>query len=274
MSVSEYYHVTSTTRKTYFAEWKSPHPKAIIILIHGLGEHIRRYDDQFNYFNSHHITCLSADLPGHGRSEGPRGVWNTIEDHYAVIDKLVEIAILKYPGLPLILYGHSMGGNIAAGYVIDKRPKINGLILTGSAIKTPKDLPVFIINTVLSAPRFIQNKVMSSGLNLKSLCTDQNIVEKYKTDPLIHDRVSLGAGAVILKNAQNLMQYKVDNNFPVLLMHGENDKICYPSGTKLLQEVFTKKVVLKYWPGMLHEIHNEKNKVQVWNYMIDWMNQL
>ncbi len=274
MALSEYYQVISNNRKTYFAEWACDQPKAILILVHGLGEHIRRYDEQFYYFNLQQIACLSADLKGHGRSEGPRGVWHSIEDHFEVIDKLIKEANEKYKGLPLILYGHSMGGNIAAGYVIDKRPTINGLILTGSAIKTPKDLPLFLLNTVLSCPSFIKNTIIPNGLNLKSLCSDQKIVELYKSDPLVHDRVSLEAGAIILKNAQNLMQYKVENNYPVLLMHGENDIICYPSGTKLLQEVFTKKVILKFWPDMLHEIHNEKDKLQVWDYMLHWINQI
>ena len=274
MAVSEYYQVISNNRKTYFAEWACDQPKAIVILVHGLGEHIRRYDEQFNYFNLHHIACLSADLKGHGRSEGARGVWHSIEDHYEVIDTLIKESNEKYKGLPLIVYGHSMGGNIAAGYVIDKRPTINGLILTGSAIKTPKDLPLFLINILLKCPAFIKNTIIANGLNLKSLCSDQNVVELYKSDPLVHDRISLEAGAIILKNAWNLMQYKVENNYPVLLMHGENDTICYPSGTKLLQEIFTKKVTQKFWPNMLHEIHNEKDKVQVWEYMLHWINQI
>ena len=274
MALSDYYQIISNSRKTYIAEWACDHPKAVVILIHGLGEHIRRYDEQFNYFNSKKMVCLSADLKGHGRSEGPRGIWNSIEDHYEIIDKLVDIVFSKYKGLPLVLYGHSMGGNIAAGYVINKRPKINGLILTGAAIKTPKDLPLFLINAVLSGPSFIKNRVIPNGLNLQSLCTDQKIVEMYKADPLVHDRVSLGAGAIILKNAKSLLQYKIENNFPVLLMHGENDKICYPSGTKMLQEIFTKKVVLKFWPNRLHEIHNDIDKIQVWDYMIQWINQI
>ena len=87
-------------------------------------------------------------------------MWHSIEDHFEVIDKLIKEANEKYKGLPLILYGHSMGGNIAAGYVIDKRPTINGLILTGSAIKTPKDLPLFLLNTVLSCPSFIKNTII------------------------------------------------------------------------------------------------------------------
>ena len=179
-----------------------------------------------------------------------------------------------YPQITIFLYGHSMGGNIAIGYMIDRRPKVKGLIITGAAIKTPKDMPSFIVNALLSSPPLIQNIVIPNGLNLKSLCSDKKIIEEYKKDPLVHTKVSLAAGATILKNAQTILSYKLENDYPVLLMHGAKDTICYPKGTELLsREVFMNKVTIKIWGNMYHEIHNETDKKQVWDFMMDWMNK-
>lgn len=260
--------------QVYFYKWGQSKPKAIIILVHGLGEHIRRYDEQFEYLSNQGFITLAADLKGHGQSAGTRGVWNDINEQYEIISEVFKMAQTDYPQIPIFLYGHSMGGNIAIGYMIDRRPKVKGLIITGAAIKTPKDMPSFIVNALLSSPPLIQNIVIPNGLNLKSLCSDKKIIEEYKKDPLVHTKVSLAAGATILKNAQTILSYKLENDYPVLLMHGAKDTICYPKGTELLsREVFMNKVTIKIWGNMYHEIHNETDKKQVWDFMMDWMNK-
>jgi alpha-beta hydrolase superfamily lysophospholipase len=272
MIKTESVHVFTGNRKTYVFATEADHSKAMVLLVHGLGEHVRRYDQQLDFFAKNGYSTLAADLPGHGRSEGKRGVWLYAEEHYKVVDGLMSLAKSTYPHLPVILYGHSMGGNLAAGYVQKRSPEIKGLILTGSAIKTPKDMPGFIVNTVLKAPHFIQNMTIANGLNLKSLCSDSEIVEKYKRDPLVHARISLGGGSVILANAAQIISTPYAPPFPVLIMHGADDKITFPQGSSDLASLWKGNVTLKIWPGMLHEIHNETGKLSVWEEMIRWMN--
>ena len=246
-------------------------PKGLIILVHGLGEHVRRYDEELKYFSLKGYTTIAADLTGHGRTEGRRGVWASMEDHYKTIDGLMDIAISDYKGMPIVLYGHSMGANISAGYVIQRKLNISGLILTGAALKTTQDLPMVLVKLVLQALSWIRNITISNGLNLKYLCSDVRVIKTYKEDPLVHNKISIGAGATILNNAVTVLRSDLQPHCPVLIMHGEDDKITLPIGSIQLFDKWNKIAKLKLWEGMMHEIQNETEKIKVWDYILTWM---
>jgi alpha-beta hydrolase superfamily lysophospholipase len=266
---------SESTTKIYFVHHiPAGIVKAVVVLVHGLGEHIRRYDEQLFYFNERGVAVMGADLIGHGRTEGQRGSWISMESNYKIIKELITLAHEEYPNLPVYLYGHSMGGNIAARYCVLKNPSIQGLILTGPAIKTPKDLPYFMVKGVLAAPAWIKNIRISNGLNLKSLCSVEAVVSQYLSDPLVHNRISLGAGATIFENAYSLLNDSWTPPYPVLLMHGAQDQITLPAGTESLKNHWGTGAELKIWTGMLHEIHNEKEKLKVWQSMLDWLERI
>jgi len=273
MAIIESIRILESSTKVYFAQFKpGKKPKGVILLVHGLGEHLRRYDEQLLYFNEEGYAIIGADLIGHGRTEGPRGSWVSMESNYTIIRELFDQARLEYPQVPVYLYGHSMGGNIAARYCLLKNPNLQGLILTGPAIKTPKDLPYILVKAVQRAPAMIKNIRISNGLNLKSLCSDETIVKLYLSDPLVHDRISLGAGASIFENAHILLNQAWTPPYPVLMMHGAKDQITLPAGTEALKNHWGPLPELKIWADMLHEIHNEKGKHAVWQYIIEWLN--
>ncbi len=275
MAIVESIRILESSTRVYFAQFTPDNkPKGVILLVHGLGEHLRRYDEQLLYFNEEGYAVIGADLIGHGRTEGPRGSWITMEPNYTIISELFTIARREYPQVPVYLYGHSMGGNIAARYCLLKNPDLQGLILTGPAIKTPKDLPYFLVKAVLGAPATIKNIRISNGLNLKSLCSDETIVQLYLSDPLVHDRISLGAGASIFENAHVLLNQAWTPPYPVLMMHGDKDLITLPAGTEALKNHWGPRAELKIWTDMLHEIHNEKGKHKVWQYLLEWLSRI
>lgn len=274
MPLTESIRIIESSTRVYTATYTPfEQPVGIILMVHGLGEHIRRYDEQFFYFNQKGYAVIGADLIGHGRTEGHRGTWLSMNSNYEIIDLLFDMAKQDFPNLPVYLYGHSMGANIAARYAVLKNPDIKGLILTGPAIKTPKDPPYFLVRWLLAAPRRIKNIRISNGLNLKSLCTDENVVRKYLSDPLVHDRISLGTAASIFENAHDLLHAPWNALCPVLMMHGSDDTLTLPGGTEALKNHWTGNIEYKLWHGMLHEIHNEKEKQQVWDYLLKWLNQ-
>ena len=91
-------------------------PSHVVCLIHGIGEYAGRFQRVAEYFNRAGIAVVSMDLRGHGRSEGKRGHCAPREEILKDIDSLIEYGKEFYPGLPIILYGHSMGGNIVLDY--------------------------------------------------------------------------------------------------------------------------------------------------------------
>jgi alpha-beta hydrolase superfamily lysophospholipase len=269
--MTESYHYFLPRLKTYTYRISPSNPKAVVVLIHGLGEHAGRYREQIHYFADRSLAVFTGDLPGHGRSEGIRGDWNHIDELYILIQGFIRLAKEEYPALPIILYGHSMGGNLAAGFTLSNHPAIQGAIFTGSAIYTPKDIPISLAKLITRGPNWLRKIRIKNGLDLNSLCGDQTVTEAYRTDPLVHNQISLGAGASILLNAHSILQSKPTNALPVLVMHGALDRICFPKGSEELAKLFGSASTIKIWANMYHEIHHEVNKNLVWDFTIEWI---
>jgi len=96
--------------------WERENPKAVVCIIHGIGEHAARYERVASLMREEGIAVLSMDLPGHGLSGGKKGHCSPRERILSFVDELIREAGRRYPGVPLFLYGHSMGGNIALDY--------------------------------------------------------------------------------------------------------------------------------------------------------------
>ena len=116
--------------------WEPESPKAVVCLVHGLGEHTSRYAHVAEAFGREGYILFGADLRGHGRSGGPRGHISSIEDFMQDIDVLFEQARKRYPNLPFILYGHSLGGIQVLHYGLTRRPNVKGVLATSSGLHT------------------------------------------------------------------------------------------------------------------------------------------
>src|SRR5690349_10378484 len=111
-------------------------PKAVICLVHGLGEHTSRYAHVAEAFGRDGYAMFGFDLRGHGRSEGSRGHFSSIEAVMQDIDLLFEETRKRYPGLPLLLYGHSLGGILVLHYALKRKPNVKGVIATSPGLHT------------------------------------------------------------------------------------------------------------------------------------------
>ena len=112
MTSNEFNWTTPDKVKIYAKEWKVEFPKAVIALVHGLGEHCNRYQHLAEYFAKHNIATVGYDRRGHGQSEGKRGHSPNYETLLQEVDQLLEVTKNRYPITPVFIYGHSMGGNI------------------------------------------------------------------------------------------------------------------------------------------------------------------
>ena len=102
--------------------------KACIIFVHGLGDHISRYDEMAMFFNDHNYSFTGVDLPGHGRSPGKRGHIKDFGQYGDIISSVARFVREREGDIPLILYGHSLGGNIALNYLLDDNEFEKGII--------------------------------------------------------------------------------------------------------------------------------------------------
>ena len=246
-------------------------PKAVICHVHGLGEHSGRYVHVAQAFTKAGYAMLSFDLRGHGRSGGARGHIPSFDAFMDDIDLLIEQARSRYPGLPMFLYGHSLGGILVLNYGLRRRPDVKGVLATGPGLHTALELqPVKIaLAKVLGA--LIPTVAMSSGLDAKMISHDPSVVKAYVNDPLVHDRVTLGFGKHMLGATRYALDHAAEFTLPLLLIHGKEDRIAFPSSSTEFAAPLKDKCTLMLWDGLYHEVHNEPEKAEVLNVMTIWM---
>jgi len=246
--------------------------RANIIFVHGLGEHIGRYVEWAEMLNKEGIGFTGVDLPGHGKSDGARG---NIKSNF-LTDEMIGILIdgIKntFPGNAVLLYGHSLGGGIVLDYILRKAPEIKGAIVTSPWLKLSFQPSKFKIGLATVMKNILPDLVQPSGLVVDHISHDTTVVEKYKSDPLVHDKISvslfhnaMSAGVSSLKNASRL-------NIPLLMMHGGEDRICSPEGSSEFASK-TSLAELKIWDGGYHELHNELFRNEVFDWLISWVNK-
>lgn len=245
--------------------------RAVIVLVHGLGEHIQRYEYWSGLFRKERIAFTGVDLPGHGRSEGKRGHIKS----YKLLDEMIGILLdscrKTFPGVPVYIYGHSLGGGIVLNYLVKNNPRIRGAIVTSPWLKLSFE-PSKSKLILASAMKYIMpGLVQPSGLNVSHISHDPKVIEKYKNDPLVHDRISVS----LFDGAVNAAKFSLSNaaelKVPTLLFHGSDDQITSPAGSREFAGK-SDKVKLKIWEGGYHELHNETFKDDVFRYILDWIN--
>jgi alpha-beta hydrolase superfamily lysophospholipase len=250
--------------------------KAIVCLIHGLGEHTGRYAHVGKAFNDAGYALFGFDLRGHGQTGGPRGHFPSLDAVLQDIHQFVAFQKQNNPGLPVFLYGHSLGGLMSLAYAIQFDDGLKGVVVTGSALRSAlqeqkaKIMMARILGTLAPA------MTIPSGLEAAAISRDPAVVEKYVNDPLVHDKTSLGLGKAALTAIDLCFAHTKEFKPPLLIMHGKADRLTYPSGSedfaKLASET-NKDVTLRLWDGLYHELHNEPEQKEVFKVMIEWMDR-
>jgi alpha-beta hydrolase superfamily lysophospholipase len=247
--------------------------RAAILLVHGLGEHAGRYADWAGRFNERGVTWLSFDLPGHGRSEGRWGVIPSPEKVYDTIDIILEEMKEAYQGVPLFLYGHSLGGGIVLNYLIKRRPAVTGAIVTSPWLilsETPPAIKMLLANV---AGSLMPGMTQPSGLKTEYLSRDPEVVRAYCNDPLVHGLISAGLYRWMTIAAEETMTRASEINVPLLLAHGRDDMITSPSGSVRIAGS-APKATLKLWDGGYHELHNDPLQEEHFDFITEWMDTL
>lgn len=246
-------------------------PKAAILLVHGLGEHVGRYDHVASALTDRGYAMLGFDLRGHGKSGGPRGHTLSYEALLDDIATFSQQADERYAGLPCFIYGHSLGGNLVINYVLQRKPALRGAIATAAWLKMayqPKAFQMALARLMIGIyPGFTQ----SNKLNTRHLSRDQAVVRKYETDPLVHDRISAQLFAGIYQNGLWALEHAAEFPIPLLLMHGGADAIISAPACQEFASKNGDKITFKLWDGLYHEIHNEPEQAHVFAYMLDWL---
>lgn len=272
-TIAEWKWKTRDGLNLYARSWTPEGPaKAVVCLIHGHGEHVNRYNHVGAAYAEAGYAIQGYDLRGHGQSEGPRGHTPSYEVLMDDIRDFLADARARHPGLPVFLYGHSMGGNQTMNYCLQNPESgLSGAIVTSPWLKLlskPGPLILFLLKIVnVIYPTYTQ----ASGLDPKGVSRDPQEVQKYIDDPLVHDRISVHLFSVMEDHARYAIDHAAELKIPLLLIHGQGDPISSYKGSKELAQNAGSIVTLRIWDGLYHETHNEPEKQEVIRAMTDWV---
>lgn len=250
--------------------WHVDNPDKVICIVHGIGEYGGRFDRVAERFRQCNMAVISLDLRGHGNSLGKKGHCAPRKDVLDDVGSLVEYAQERYgKKKKIILYGHSMGGNIVMDYRNrgDKNGDICGYIVSAPWIRLVRPVPGFIYSIVKLISKIAPEFTISSEVNEADLGHPES-VKPYRGNRMIHNRISALCAVEGFETGLKLENGTLENNgnahnIPTLLMHGGKDKICSVYGSRKISERLKSEgdnIEYKEWPELYHEIHNGGSK--------------
>ncbi len=245
--------------------------RAAVVLVHGAAEHSGRYGWVGEQLTGRGYALHALDLRGHGRSPGPRAYIERFSHVVEDVDRLVDLAQQRHPGVPLFVLGHSLGGCLALLYALAHQGRLTGLVLSSPlAAIDGAPLPLRVIGRVLSrvAPRAGVIQVDASGVS-----TDPAVVRAYEEDPLVfRGKLPARTVAEIADAVESFPDGVCALEVPFLVMASPDDTIVEFAGSELVHGRCgsADKTFIRY-DGMAHEILNEPERQRVVDDIAAWL---
>ena len=260
-------------KTTFFGQfWQPKTVKAVVIIIHGMGEHSGRYQQVAKKLTDNNFGVIAFDQFGHGKTSGKKGHNPGFDTILESITKLINKATTVFENVPMFLYGHSMGGNAVINYTLRKNNNLSGIIATSPMLKLAFDPPAWKLKVGQIMQKIIPSFTLSNELDSNDISRDKTEVQNYIDDPLVHNKISanfslsfIDAGQWAIENA-NLLKT------PMLLLHGTADKIIDYKGTEAFAKS-SKKTNLKLYKGAYHELQHDLCKEEMLQDVVNWLNK-
>jgi acylglycerol lipase len=260
-------------RRIFWRSWTPDDApaRAVIVLVHGLGEHSGRYDHVVGRLLGEGYAIHTLDHRGHGRSDGSRAFIENMDNAVADVDTLVDRAMAAQPGVPVFMLGHSMGGLISVRYALAHQERLAGVILSATLAQldaVPKPLELVARALSVIAPR-APLIAIDHGL----VSRDPAVVEGYRSDPLVHHGKVPARTAVQLADAVERFPSTVGAiTVPTLILYGTADALCTPAGSVMLGErIGAADKTVRAYDGLFHEILNEPERETVLDDIVGWL---
>lgn len=244
--------------------------RAVVVLVHGIGEHARRYAHVAQHLNDSGFAVRAADHYGHGGSSGARGglpsVMRLVDDLALVIDDTRR----RYAGLPLVVLGHSLGGLVAASFVARAVRPVDALVLSSPGLDPGLSALQKLLIAVLS--RVAPTLRVGNGLDDRYLSHDPAVVQGYRADPLCHDRVGARLARFLADEGAIVQAAAPRWTVPTLLVYAGDDRLVKPAGSRRFAEAAPAAVLgATCFPALYHEIFNELEAEPVFGTLARWL---
>lgn len=251
--------------------WLVDNAKAILGIVHGMGEHAARYNYLIDALNAAGISVVGYDQPGHGKTKGKRGHVSSYGQLQSCVDDLLDKMDELAAGKPKFLFAHSMGGNVLLNYLITKNPKINGAIVSGPWLKLAFDPPAIQVKLAQWVSGILPGLVQSSKLDVTAISKDPKEVKRYVDDPLVHDKISTAFFVGVHEHGLWALEHADELKTPLLLYHGTADKLTSHDTSKEFASKVKGDVTFRSLEGFYHESHNEPERGELFKLILDWI---
>lgn len=258
--------------------------KAVVIIVHGLGEHSGRYLHVADALNAAGYICYALDHHGNGQSEGPRFIVGSAKQFVNDLKQFYDIIKAKHPDEKIFILAHSLGSIISLNLILDYPNIIDCIAISGTATNRGEGLPNWQMSLLKQIPyrfpmQFIHLK--DSGLdpadpdNIDVLTHNPVFQKKYLEDKLVNRgwtavstaKYAILTGKMIQENAANI-------RLPIMFNYGELDRVVPPSGSKIMYEaVSSTDKLIKSWSNMSHEVMNEIGYEEVLAAIVEWFDK-
>jgi acylglycerol lipase len=246
-------------------------PRAVVALVHGLGEHSGRYEHVAERFTRAGIAVEAIDLRGHGRSPGARGD-TRFAPALSDIDRLVASCADR--GVPVFLYGHSLGALLGVAWLLERpMPPVAGAIVSAIGLHSALREQAGKVRAARVLGRAVPKVRLKSGIDPATLSRDPEVVRAYRDDKLVHDIASLGFGRDALEAIDAILAGAPRLSLPLLVIHGSEDTVAYASGSRELAALAPDACTLHVYDGLFHEIHHEPERDRVLGDVLAWVEQ-
>lgn len=247
-------------------------PKGVIQMIHGFGEHSGRYIELAERFVEHSYIFLIHDQRGHGKTEGKRGVTPSYQHLLHDIDTVRDYIQKQYKGLPVVLYGHSMGGNLTANYLLlISQERYQCAIIGSPWLKLHKSFPTVVFLLASWLGKISPNLTIQNKLELSVLTHDSKMLEAARKDEMYHNYISFLLFTQITKHGEYAIAHSGGIKIPTLLMYGDEDTLVSVPAIKAFAENTGKEVIVKDYPELYHELHNETERAVIFDDVLEFI---
>ena len=245
---------------------------AVVILVHGMGEHSSRYTDfVIPKLLEQNIAVITYDQFGHGKTGGKRGHNPNFDAVLSTVTLITNKATEIFGDLPFFLYGHSMGGNVVINYVLSKPHSFRGVIATSPLLRLAFKPPTWKLSIGKIIQKIAPSITMPSELDVNAISRDPLEVQKYNDDPLVHDKISPNYSLTFFEHGKWALAHAQQLKTPMLLLHGTGDKITDHTASIEFVANSNGMATIQLFENAYHELHNDLEKEQCSTVITNWI---
>jgi len=249
----------------FFKKDSVENPKAVVVIVHGLCEHLGRYDHVTKAMNDMNISVYRFDHRGHGQSEGTRAHYDKYEDICLDVKTVVDIAKVENTDKKVFVLGHSLGGYATSLFGTKFPGYVDGIILSGALTRYNAQI-CGPLPMQLPAETYLPNE-LGAGV-----CSDPAVIEAYGKDPLVEKAFTVGLINCAGEGIDWMKEHASDFISPVLILHGAKDGLVAERDSReLFGEISSDDKTLHIFSGLCHEIMNEPCKGAIIQEIITWI---